>query len=453
MKLTQKLLAKALTQVYRTDLPDYYLPPTHPGPAWSQHNPANMSNDSAFQKLNPASSGALPYNLASIPLAPLLTVDRSALNQQVWQWVQSDPVTRAWLDGTTDKSDPVVANPDFTALKLGQAPALDSYPRAYKGVLDLGKSGTTPPKEEIKRSGDLLPYTDSFDTGAAAVLAANDPSAGEWSDQVKASDNSDGWWQKTGVQPLGQIFMSTASDTPDLAAYGLISAQLCDAAGSSCVQPTIGNVTQALNSATADSNGLLHVNPAKVGQGGYPLVDVVYAAVPTNQSAAALNDYASMIAYAAGQGQTTGSAPGDLPPGYLPLPAKLKSQADAVVAKLRANAGPTPAGSPTSSGGLAGPGALSPSSGAPGGTSGTTPGSSGSQGGPAAGSAGGVPTSPGGTVSPPSGQLLSGTTPRQPMGGIRWVLIAVIITGAVGVLGGTLLRTGRIPRWLRRARA
>ena len=56
---------------------------------------------------------------------------------------------------------------------------------------------------------------------------------------------------------------------------------------------------------------------------------------------AALTDYADFIAYAAGQGQTAGSAPGDLPPGYLPLTASLQAQAQSVVTQLEALAGAT----------------------------------------------------------------------------------------------------------------
>ena len=137
----------------------------------------------------------------------------------------------------------------------------------------------------------------------------------------------------------GRRFMWAVNDMPDLAAYGLISAALCDPAGTDCVQPSTDSVTTALNSATTDSAGLLEVNPAKVPAGGYPLTEVVYAAVPTNQSAAALTDYADFIAYAAGQGQTAGSTPGDLPPGYLPLTSSLQAQAQSVVTQLQALAG------------------------------------------------------------------------------------------------------------------
>jgi hypothetical protein len=38
------------------------------------------------------------------------------------------------------------------------------------------------------------------------------------------------------------------------------------------------------------------------------------------------------------------------------------------------------------------------------------------------------------------------------VGTIRWVLVTVVIIGGAGVLGGTLLRSGSMPRWRRRAR-
>jgi hypothetical protein len=41
---------------------------------------------------------------------------------------------------------------------------------------------------------------------------------------------------------------------------------------------------------------------------------------------------------------------------------------------------------------------------------------------------------------------VSGTTPRNDVGGIRDALIIVLIIGAAGALGGTLLRFGRLPR-------
>jgi hypothetical protein len=435
IKLTPVLLAKSLTQVYRTDLPDYYPSGTgFPGPAWSQGNPTNLSDDPQFQSLNPE---VTPYNLSALPLAPMLTEDHSALNQQVWQWMQTDSTADAWLDnGTTDTANTVTANPDYEALNLGKAPAIDSFPRAYTGCLDLGQWPGPPPKEETKCSLDLLPYSNNFESTAANVLGANNPVAGNWSSFATAPDGSAGWWAKVGPQPVGQIFDWGLSDTPDLAAFGLVDADLCNDAGTSCVGPSTASVTAALDAANPDSTGLLEVNPADPGTGGYPLVQVVYAAVATDQSSAALNDYADLIDYAATSGQTPGVAPGQLPPGYLPLSASLRTQALAAVATLRADAGGTT--------GTSGSGKTSSS--ASSGTSTST----------ATSGLGSTPI-PGSSaaefvVGKPSAVVASATTPAQGVGTVRWVLVVVVIAGTACAISGTVLRSARVQRLLHRVR-
>ncbi len=368
VNLTPSLLAKALTQVYPLDLPDYGGANGLLGPAWSQKNPQSLLADPAFTALNPE----IPTSLGGAPTSPLVTGDHSADNQRVWEYIQSDSATASWLDGGTDPSNPVTADPDSVKLSLGQSPAPDSFARAYTGTLTCAQAVTTisqcggPPDLSNPTSTscvipfgdvanpsskacaaldseDLLPVENNFDQAAASVLAASDPAnTRTWDPSAKAPDGSAGWWDSVGTELPGETFMWAANDMPDLAAYGLIAAALCDPAGADCVQPSTNSMTAALNSATPDSAGLLQVNPATVPSGAYPLVDVVYAAVPTNQPAQALSDYANFISYAAGQGQTTGTAPGDLPPGYLPLPASLQGQAQSVATQLRAVASTTP---------------------------------------------------------------------------------------------------------------
>jgi hypothetical protein len=440
VKLSPQVLARALTQAYRSDLPDYYhYVAGFDGPSWSLTNPLNISYDLQFQALNP---GVAP-DATSAPLAPLLTEDHSELNQQIWQWIQADPAASTWLDGTA--ADGVTPDPDYTALKLGAAPAIDSFPRAYTGCLDLGTDPGPPPKEETKCSLDLLPYVNNYDSAAGTILAAIDPTTTEWDDTATAPDGSGGWWDSVGREPLGNIFMWGISDTADLAAFGLTAADLCNDSGSNCVAPTVASVTAALDSTTPDSTGLLEVNPAKTAAGAYPLVDVTYAAVATDQSAAALNAYASLISFAAGTGQTPGVAPGDLPPGYLPLPASLQAQAQTVVAKLRALA------NGSASGGQGGQGGQTTQSQQPTGVLKTV------SGGPTAAS--GSASAPAGTtthgpdISGPAALLAASTTPPQPVGPIRWVLLAVAIAGGVSAAVGTVLRAARVPRWLERVRS
>ncbi len=447
VKLSAELLAKGLTQVYRNDLPDFY-PSTigHPGPAWSVSNPVNISEDPQFVNLNPE----VTPNATGASLAPLLTEDRSALNQQIWQWIQTDPAATAWLDnGTTDAANTVTADPDYASLNpnLGTPPGIDSFPRAYAGVLDLGPSPSG--EEELRHSLDLLPYVASYDAAASSVLTADNPTTGQWDTQTLAPNGSVGWWDKTGTEPLGQIFIWGISDTADLAGYGLIDAQLCSDAGTSCVAPSTASLTAALASAKPDSAGLLEVNPASPGAGGYPLTQVTYAAVDTTRPSADLTAYANLIAYAAGTGQTPGVAPGDLPPGYLPLTASLKAQTMAVVAKLRADAKGSASPSPSTT---------APSSAT---TSGSTAGtiSPPASGGSSSASASGqllptVSSSPtvGLSITPPSAELAATRTGRQPVGAIRWALLVVVMAGAVCAAGGTALRSAGVARWLRRMR-
>jgi hypothetical protein len=500
VKLTPLLVAKALTQSYIQDLPDYYpAVPGFPGPKWAQGAPLNISEDPEFNALNPE----VP-SVSTGPLAPLLTEDHSSLNQQVWNWIQSSSAATTWLGGTPDQNAlNMVVDPDYSSLNLGTTATTDSFPRAYSACLDLGLSTGSSPKEETRCSLDLLPYTDNYDSAAAAILSANNPDeTGAWSQTNIAPDGSLGWWSKVGVEPLGQIWMWAADDTPDLAAYGLVPAQLCNDAGTTCVSPDVASVTAAVNAATPDSNGLLEVNPASPGTGGYPLTQIIYAAVATNQSAATLSSYANLIAYAAGTGQTTGTAPGDLPPGYLPLPASLQSQAQAVVTQLQDLASPSPSPSASSSasptesptesptqspttqppataatttsagtgtaavtGGLTGsttptptpapaatptPAATSTSLVTPARQLVTTPPSALAGSTHPAVALSGSSTSGGPVVSLPPAQVAGGVTPAQPVGPLRWALIIVAAVGGTFAGGGTLLRSKGMPLWRRR---
>jgi hypothetical protein len=564
IKLTPLLLAKALTQSYKTDLPDYAPggSPPEAGPTWAtKSNPLNISEDTTFQALNPKTADA-----TSGPLAPLLTEDHSALNQQIWQWVQSSSAATAWLGGTPDANDGnMVIDPDYQPLNLGTSTTIDSFPRAYTGEYSECENSAAGPSPSpsaspssspspsasspcpagqqlaTKDDEDLLPYIDNYDAAAAAVLTGNDPYAGVWDQNATAPNGSQGWWDKNSPEAIGQRFIWAADDTPDLAAFGVIPAELCNDTGQSCVSPTTASVTTAVTSATADSSGLLQVNPASPGSGGYPLTQIIYAAVPTNQSAAALTDYASLISYAAGTGQTTGNAPGDLPPGYLPLTPTLQAQAQAVVTQLQNLATASPSASPSSSvsssassgsssqvqsqssqattgsattagstGSTGSTGSSSTSAGAAGVTGGTSstpkpspapntantakaavPGVT-----PAPGSVtsalsglhvascsplaaplpsalaspssthsaspspsptctpapGGAGSSGGPVISLPPAEAASGSTPNQPVGAIRWVLIALAIASGGFAGGGALLRSGRIeiPMWRRR---
>lgn len=460
MKLTPELLAKALTQVYPTDLPDYYPASAVPPPAWAAANPLNISFDPEFAQLNNVGTTAANlfprFSQSTETTAPLLVGDKSALIQQVWKWVHTGSTASAWLGGTADKKFNVTVDPDYVKLHLGTTvPA--NFPRAYAGVLNQSKLPSLPASAK-KDTGVLLPPVDSFDIAASQVLTGTNKSLGNWNPLLTAPDQSTGWWDTQPPMPPAQRFVWGFADTSAMAAFGLIPASLCtgdgaDGTGTGCVSLSTDTVAAALRTAKPDSAGLLHVDPAKAGAGGYPLVDVIYAAVPVSQSAAQLKNYADLISFATSSGQVAGSAAGNLPPGYLPLPANLRQQAQSVVTQLRKLAGGQPTQSPTtnpptstSNGGNGGNG------GGAGSTSGITTGYTTKPGtstpsvtpGPSA------PATP--SIEPPAVQLVSGTTPKQNVGSVRWAIIAVVLAGLVSAGSGILLRSGRLPRLLRPSR-
>jgi hypothetical protein len=83
----------------------------------------------------------------------------------------------------------------------------------------------------------------------------------------------------------------------------------------------------ALKHMSSDGSGTLQVNLTNKDPKAYPLTMVIYAMVPTSglphAKAAAI---ARFLDFAAGAGQTPGVQPGQLPPGYLPLPASMRAR-------------------------------------------------------------------------------------------------------------------------------
>jgi hypothetical protein len=418
IKLTPRLLAKALTQSYTSDMPTVD-GPLHPPPDWAKKNLDVITSDPEFIKLN----GSIARPTTSSPLAPLLTEDHSEVNQQVWAWIQSDAKARAWLSGTPDENGMVV-NPAYKALNLGTSPTIDGYPRADPSKLEQDQDHG---KHSVRDSLTVLPYVNDFDDAASRVRAGNNPLGAHWdSSLTDPNGQPNGWWSVGGFEPAGRVFLWAITNSADLASYGIVPADLCDGNGANCVSPNTASVTTALTKGKASKGPLPQVTPASPGSGGYPLVQITYAAVRINQDADALKDYAALLSYAANQGQTPGVAPGQLPHGYLPMPAAFRQATTKVATVLRQIAnGTTPA--PTAQP--------------------TQPAVGGGNGSPvAAGAAPTVAAVP--PVSPAAGysttqaspEPVAQTTKPTPIGTVRWALISVVVVGLAGSVGSPLLR-------------
>jgi hypothetical protein len=500
VKLSPQLVARAVTQSYYWDLTDYAPSLTNNGvhpylqAPWAAHNPANISQDPQFTQLNPEVIGE-----GISAAAPLDTIDHSAYYQQIWQWLEADSTTSSWLDGVSNSSNSAVTiDPSYESQQLGTPPAIDSMPRSYPCSSLTFQPSPGQPITQSLCSTDINPYVADFDAASADVLLGSSLGYHQTWDTNLATPTGQptGYWDKAALGGPGNTWMWALDATPYTAAYGLVPAQLCDDSGGNCISPTVASVTAAVNDAKPDSAGLLQVNPASPGAGAYPLTEVIYAAVRTDMPAQALTDYANFISYAVNQGQTAGQAPGDLPAGYLPLPASLQAQANAVVTRLTqiAGGGSTSSATPSasnssSSSSAAGAATTSAANGNTnsntnsntGSNSGTQPSAtpnsaastSASNGTPATSAASSslsscptpttaisvtASTAPpavtptcasatGPVIAPPTVQLAAGTTPGQPVGPIRDVLAVVLIVGVAGAGGGIMLRHGRLPRW------
>jgi hypothetical protein len=149
-------------------------------------------------------------------------------------------------------------------------------------------------------------------------------------------------WQKdvTGNYPSdtpeipGQRALLAILDEADAAAFQFPTAAIPNAAGD-YVQPTNASMTAALADMTSNGSGAEQVNLNNTNPAAYPLTMVIYAAVPT---ACTPPSKASAIArfldYAAGAGQVQGDQPGELPAGYLPLPASMRAQTDKAASEV-----------------------------------------------------------------------------------------------------------------------
>jgi hypothetical protein len=205
----------------------------------------------------------------------------------------------------------------------------------------------------------------------------------------------------------------------------------------------------AVSHMVSNGSGTLQVNLADKTANAYPLTMVIYAMCPTSGlSPAKAAAVARFLNFAAGAGQTPGTAPGQLAAGYLPLPASLAAQTKKLAAQVAKQTGNTSSGthgtgtgngSGTGTGSGTGSGSPSP---APSSTS-TRSTTSGSPGSPMA-------HSPISLVSSHAG----------PAAMTRFALPALLILGALMALGGSSALAGSaeggIPgrlRWLRQTTA
>lgn len=334
LRLTPLLLAKLLTESY----PDIYAIQVE-DPALA-HNPLNLTEDPEFEALNPGVPDVGELDAA----AELVAISgNSDVMQALTAYINADPTARAWLNGTSSGEPSVCdAAGRYKAGATGACPAMAVNP-AYKGItLPVDQwplLSTFEPKQYYQSdNNDCLynapvPYLPLV---SAPLATLEDVSQNVQYDLqnsttqcTQVAENGSSLGEKlttAGRQSVGHRFVIGVTPLADGTRYQLQEASLETTPGT-FVAPTDSSLAAAAALLKPDAaTGTWPVPYSEfsqpAGAAAYPGTQVVYAAIPTKglPSADAAN-YASLLDFIAGPGQTPGFGVGELPPGYLPLTA------------------------------------------------------------------------------------------------------------------------------------
>ncbi|TFC31633.1 hypothetical protein E3O53_01800 [Cryobacterium sp. TMT2-18-3] len=331
VNLTPRLLAKLLTASYIGSLPPGadLTHVNYTSYAEQGKNAANITRDPEFLKINDPEWAYQDLN--SISLSDVLAPSgRSDLATQLWHYVLADTEAVAFLNGTPDESGMIVnpyyststaVNPTGTGLTLPK----DSLPKAdpVETVPDTASTAPGPVNLVTWR-----PYASDWETGAYLTLRGDGQALGEW--DLNATPRK---YQKAVRSLAGDQAVLGLTTTASAARFQNVTASLRNSAGE-FVAPTSGSMLAAASAMTPTptQSKVLEYDPqsaqAMAAPTAYPLTMPVYAALNPLQTDAALRaKYANLITYAASRGQVPGTALGQLPAGYAPMPQAWIAQA------------------------------------------------------------------------------------------------------------------------------
>ncbi|MDX3072279.1 hypothetical protein [Streptomyces sp. MI02-7b] len=429
LDLTPRLVAKLLTESYRNSTWGSVTgPASSPTPAkgygWALKNPDGLVSDPDFLTYNPEFAQLSVAETPATDTDLITAIGHSDSARAVWRWINADRDARRFLAGIPDEWGMTV-NPNYsTNADVNAAgvfdPNRDDYPKSDPWC-------TVPPGADTDQKQcmiDFHPYVDDMHAGALHTRRADTLWKSTW--DALASPPA---FKSPGPQTVGSRFVLTITDAASADRYGLQTARLLNAAGAFAA-PT-GNALAAAATSSSDAS-VPEIDPATAtAKDAYPLAQLVHAAVrPAALDAGARKDYANLLRFAAGAGQNTGTGPGELPPGYAPLPAGLRARADKVADALAAfKPAHSAAGDDASGDDIDGGGG--------GAVDDTGPSYGGTPGDPTASAS--VSTTPSAKPSFDGGDAVqvtaNGTTPADPANTLRWAVPAGAALGAVAAVG------------------
>src|SRR5215469_11806001 len=304
LKLNQRLMAKLLTTSYNPNVACKGVPPPDNCDPGVEHNAFNIFFDPEFKTLNPAIAQAVPTKplfTGQTNIVPTVLSDPSDMTWTMTRWIGADPDAASFLTGTFDPYGMHV-NTSYLGLKYPvsafqvQDPS-QWWSNEYQPVFGLAKAVNY--QAVSQDSGANVPFTNPNGT----TIYTKDP-----------------------PEPVGDRALIAIIDQGDSALDHFPTAAIRNAAGD-YVRPSNAHMAAALSHMISDGSGTLQVNLANRDPRAYPLTMVIYAMVPTSGlSHAKAAAVARFLDFAAGPGQTPGVQPGQLPAGYLPLPASLRAK-------------------------------------------------------------------------------------------------------------------------------
>ncbi len=348
LKLTPRLVAKLLTNSYLDSLPTF-ADRSHLGTFTdtgkrtdsgevvmkASFNPRNLTTDPDFLAVNDPEWKYQALSAASLADA-LVPQGRSDAAWAIWQYVQGDKDAREFLAGTPDPWGMKVNPWSATTDRANMSGTATTLPREDFPKADPVEQAAT------KSAGPVnlvtwRPYVNDLETGAYDTLRGDGLTLGDWDPNSIPPK-----FGKADRNLPGRQTVLAVTDTASAARYQVVTAALRNPAGE-FVTATPDSMAAAAAAMTADPRQpqVYGFDPASAqasaARSAYPLTMPVYAAAnPAMADADLRAGYAAFIRYAATTGQNPGTAVGQLPPGYVPLPQGWSAQALAAATTIAA---------------------------------------------------------------------------------------------------------------------
>jgi hypothetical protein len=326
LKLDPRLVAKLLTQSYdfQNEGCGGGLAPKVIGCDGAvDGNPFSLFSDPEFHKVNPKVPAPIGYG-AEFQI-PTVEAGHSDMTWEVTRWIANNTDASDFMAGQFDQWGMHV-NTNYMGLKY----PIDSFTSEdpYPVIAHL--------------------YSPVFPLNSVAQYQASN-----WDPGTDWEKDEFGNFPKNPIQIPGERGLLAILDQGNAAAFRFPVAEVRNSKGH-YVAPTVKSMKAALPSLVpSGSNKVTEaVDYAKQKADAYPLTMVIYAMVPTSGvSAAKAAAIARFLDFVAGPGQKQGVQPGQLPPGFLPLPESMRSETLAAASKVLHQAGnsSTPSPSPTES--------------------------------------------------------------------------------------------------------